>query len=692
MSSNENKDNVGVDYQSGGYIKIAELTDLIESTKNHEDDFEKLAVPVLTTSDNKINPQKLFFHGVYKMIEGAEKIECISWKSLYGFIFSVEVPNVNIETEHNRLYFKNGNIGKTTGTKFGEYITKILLKFSFASKSNGKVPQDFKMEGTSEDIKKYTINADEFLKEAQTQSTINGSTCTTRLSICPDVLDFSWMDSETALKLIEIMKIKIVQNDKFTSNVLNYMIDILNKTENNYQLGMLSTEYANEFNTYYQMEQNAPNTINKEITYLVVANMMWLFTTGYIHLDLHKQNVMISESPECSKGDLNKICIWFIDMGRMFDIKDSTKFITDINKRLNPKIDTNSFNSKIKDFQNTMDQLNYILDISVEYDNLEQYGSNYKNIFYELSVLYNILDRATNSKNTKSNDVIKEQCNKILNNIETFSGRNVAVLRSTEVADTETAALAKVSNTNNNMQKNDNVYSFFNNDVKSLMKNINESIEKNNYLGGRFVFDYFWKYQYYKFIIKKYHLLETLLLSAFNQIIEIDTIYMKSYNRNEPQCKYLIDKLNTINREWNEWNKPTLLYDDADINNETDKNKKEQMKQKYDADKTFFKENAKHYLNPDTSNPFLNKLIKFLMNRTSRNKNDCINLPLGSERYKMDDGDIDFYKLSYLGKFHDLINDKTHLIDIKSNAGLDKLITDMGGNIDGVQTYLSQTP
>ena len=72
-------------------------------------------------------------------------------------------------------------------------------------------------------------------------------------------------------------------------------------------------------------------------------------------------------------------------------------------------------------------------------------------------------------------------------------------------------------------------------------------------------------------------MLETLLISAFNQIIEIDTIYMKSYNRNEPQCKYLIDKLNTINSEWNE---PTLLYNDNDVNNETDKNKKEQMKQK----------------------------------------------------------------------------------------------------------------
>jgi hypothetical protein len=307
-----------------------------------------------------------------------------------------------------------------------------------------------------------------------------------------------------------------------------------------------------------------------------------------------------------------------------------------------------------------MDQLNYILDISVEYDNLEQYGSNYKNTFYKLSVLYNILDRAKNSKNTKSNDVIKEQYNKILINIETF-------------------------NTTNNMQKNDNVYSFFNNDVKSLMKNINESIEKNNYSGGILMFDYFWQYQYYPFIIKKYQLLETLLISAFNQIIEIDTIYMKSYNRNEPQCKYLIDKLNTINSEWN---KPTLLYNDTDVNDETNQNVQTQMKQKYDSDKTFFNENAKHYLNPDTSNPFLNKLIKFLMNRTSRNKNDCINLPFGSDRYEMSEPDIDFYKLSYLGKFHNLINDKTNLLDIKSNTDLTKLITDMGGNIDGVQTYL----
>jgi len=560
MASNENNENNenGDNYfQSGGYIKINELTDLIESTKNHEDDFEKLAVPVLmqglTTTPNKINPQKLFFHGVYKMIEGAEKIECISWKSLYGFIFSVEVPNATTDDPNNRLYFKNGNIGKTTaGARFSEYITKILLKFAFTSNSTGKVTPDFKIAGTNEDIKKYTIEKANFLKEAQTQSKMNGSTCTTRLSICPDVLDFSLMDSETALKIIEMMKTK---SDETTQNVLTYMMSVISSQNNlNYGLGMMSMEYANNFKTYYQMEQENQNNTNvPDLTILILANMVWLFTTGYIHLDLHKQNILI-----CSDGgerlnsgtsvkefnnepflNLNKICVWLIDMGRVIDIKKKTE--------QEPL-------TKITDYLHMLSRMN---------------------------------DARTTRSNQNKQDIIN-----LYNEANAES---------------------------NTIDKYDDI-------VSEIKKYVNDEV---------------------KSILKK--------------IIEEDIKFMKNYQR-IPQCSYLIQTLND------------------NINN---KKIQESFPKEYNG-------SMKQYVDTieNMNDESIQSIIDFLLHRQTRDKDtkSCIT----STRYEMSEPDTEFYKLSYLGNFRDFITDKPDLLDIKSNTGLDNLITAMGGTVNGVQTYLSQ--
>jgi hypothetical protein len=322
------------------------------------------AVPI------KTNSKTSRFELVYNMIQSATKIECISYNSLKGFVFSVE----------GDPQFKSVTSQLFTTEKRNLNLGKIILKFTILKegKSNDKLPvfkMDFKevdeqsneKSPENKEINKETDKIDDFYKESFTQVDIF-TRCFQigKLSICPSVLTRTVIENAEANIFLDFFESKIDDSADIEKKVISYMKEQVEK----YSLGIIAMEYADKFvllNDFYkpiykgfenkeilERIKNSPekkfltglqkNIILLHRVALVLSNMLLLlFEFFYLHYDLHLNNVFVLDYNKSSSCDnfldlLNpqnntlSSCSRIIDFGRVYKIK--TNESDELNKKI----------------------------------------------------------------------------------------------------------------------------------------------------------------------------------------------------------------------------------------------------------------------------------------------------------------------------------------------------------------------
>jgi len=301
------------------------------------------------------------FELVCNMIQTATRIECVSYSSLKGFVFSVEGEPQFVSLTPQLFSDKKRNL------KLG----KIILKFTILEKGNKnyKLPEfemDFKEVEDDEKDKKNKINKETdletvFYNESFTQLDIfTRSFQIGALSICPSILTRSVLENNEANIFLDFIESKLgISDNVIEKNVINYMKLHVQK----YSLGIIAMEYAEKFvllNDFYKsyfgsdvsVKNNniiasvkgspeeifltgVDNIILSHRIALVLSNMLLLlFEFFYLHYDLHLNNVFVLNHGESSSCDnfldllspnverlILMSCSRMIDFGRVYKIE-----------------------------------------------------------------------------------------------------------------------------------------------------------------------------------------------------------------------------------------------------------------------------------------------------------------------------------------------------------------------------------
>jgi hypothetical protein len=321
------------------------------------------------------------FELVCNMIQSSTRIECISYSSLKGFVFSIEGTPQFVSLTPQLFSNKKRNL------KLG----KIILKFTLLTEGdkNEKLPEfemDFKEVEDKDENKQIIKETDlkkDFVEESFTQLDIfTRSFQIGTLSICPSILASTVLKNTEANIFLDFIESKIDGSADIKKEVIKYMKEQL-KT---YSLGIIAMEYAEKFvllNDFYKLyfgKPDVPGKNNEIITSvkgspeekefltgvdniilshriaLVLSNMLLLlFEFFYLHYDLHLNNVFVLDYTPSSSCDnfldlLNPnvertilmSCSRMIDFGRVYKIettiKDTTKQKEDTTKQKESKL------------------------------------------------------------------------------------------------------------------------------------------------------------------------------------------------------------------------------------------------------------------------------------------------------------------------------------------------------------------
>ena len=308
------------------------------------------------------------FELVCDMIQSSTRIECISYSSLKGFVFSVEGTPQFVSLTPQLFSNKKRNLE----------LGKIILKFTLLTKDDknkklSSFEMDFKEvedDDKKKEISKETDLEKDFKNESFTQLDIfTRSFQIGALSICPSILTRTVLENNEANIFLDFIESKLNDSDNnIEKNVINY----IKEQVKNFSLGIIAMEYAEKFvllNDFYKSyfkvgdisEKNEKiikslesypdkslesypekiflNNVENIILYhriaLVLSNMLLLlFEFFYLHYDLHLNNVFVlnyEESPSCDnfldllnprQKDNNLMsCSRMIDFGRVHKIK-----------------------------------------------------------------------------------------------------------------------------------------------------------------------------------------------------------------------------------------------------------------------------------------------------------------------------------------------------------------------------------
>lgn len=274
--------------------------------------------------------KKEWLKGVLYIIDKADKIECISYDSLYAFVFVIHVPTT---IKNDDLPFSSITIGE-----YDKPISKLLLKMSFLCENEQE------KSGIKKILKKNPFNRivkgvdtlENFEKEVKTQIDIFKKTYTKgKLANCPSIVFHrAFSNNESKLFLNYILN---YSTDKLTStsrNPLVYLKEVIT-SNTTLRLGAIAMEYAGKFivlnkyinNLVYATADYDDEGFKKLLrkVALIFANMIVLYFNGYVHWDLHTNNVFITDDFEknCNNNlqllnnDNKKSCIRIIDFGRV---------------------------------------------------------------------------------------------------------------------------------------------------------------------------------------------------------------------------------------------------------------------------------------------------------------------------------------------------------------------------------------
>lgn len=255
--------------------------------------------------------KKKYEKALYDMIDKATNIECISYTSLEGFVFTIKV------NEADAIFN-----GLNEQSEFEKPVTTILLKLVLI-KRDGATRNNFEFE--IEDDKKTRKRAatiESFNKEITTQFDVYKNTLNfNNIPICPSIIYNNVIIMKSQI-LNFILKIKgKCKQYTITSEIIGDLFDIYNAPKNIPTLGIIGMEFAEGYQTldsYINDTEMAYTdgsitdandmyklktceTDCKCISDVVVDIIRLFISSSIVHLDLHSGNIMINKSLQKSE-------------------------------------------------------------------------------------------------------------------------------------------------------------------------------------------------------------------------------------------------------------------------------------------------------------------------------------------------------------------------------------------------------
>jgi hypothetical protein len=250
------------------------------------------------------------------------KISEISYKSLYGFIFRLEIDKpIDPMDEQTIVPFLKLNSEKTQyDVPVYSIVIKLVLLNDPASGLESMLLTNYKLYEWMNIFKK-TTTVNEFAEEIKTQSEVYKNTMLSGQPICPSIVSSAYLKANIAESLLTIMRNKADKKDASLS-MLNYISQEINKSNKNVMLGVIAMESVTEYTTVYkylfQIESTMVGSLGsifikspkEEILLKILFLVLRMYyETGYIHCDLHQNNAMIK------RDNKKKTDIQLIDFG-----------------------------------------------------------------------------------------------------------------------------------------------------------------------------------------------------------------------------------------------------------------------------------------------------------------------------------------------------------------------------------------
>jgi hypothetical protein len=233
------------------------------------------------------------------------KISSISYSSLFGFIFKLEIDPPPKDLGFSRLHmtpFKKLNKEKTA---YNEPAYSIVLKLALLGGTRCDLP-------VYKNVEKACDNEDSFKEESKNQSHIYLNTYNNGEPICPSIVSSVILrDIDLIKEFLNKMKNKST-NDKEATSMLDYMIKSVTYI-NTKSLGIIAMESATEYVTIYKYKRGLSYFSRDKNTYNLYCKLIFLvlrlyYETGIIHCDLHLNNAMInSENKDVKLIDFGRI-------------------------------------------------------------------------------------------------------------------------------------------------------------------------------------------------------------------------------------------------------------------------------------------------------------------------------------------------------------------------------------------------
>ena len=252
------------------------------------------------------NPKLSSWQAVYKMIcLPYARLSRIAYSSLTGFIFRLDVPNIESNTEFYGL-----NAEKTALTK---PIYSIVFKLAIISEDVSDRLDPLLITEKNKEYTKKTENLLDFKKEADTQQQIYIDTLSPNGNpITLSIIDFSHFDKRSTRILITELNKK--HDSRTVGEMLRYIgLNCLDYSKNR-RLGMITMELAEPTYTELADIPIGEYTYISGCQYAIAQTLILFLKSKKLNFDSHTGNVLASTTPS-NPGTV------LIDFGRVLDFK-----------------------------------------------------------------------------------------------------------------------------------------------------------------------------------------------------------------------------------------------------------------------------------------------------------------------------------------------------------------------------------
>jgi len=297
----------------------------------------------------KLNPHKGYtpgsgFQPVMDMLSSpGSKLSLLTYSSLYGFMFVLDVPKED-----------SNYIGlNSTYTIFNKTITSFILKFTVITDKSVKLTPFHRNQKMSETKPSFESEAS-IQQTAWERSVVGG-----REEICPSVANLGFFDNNESKLLLRGLHHKTSSDDKQSitwveymmryvnrrvtaTNILTYLLDEV--TNHTYGIGIIvMPNIQNSVTLHAFLSAKKEDNLafygvpvfedDKEyVKKVTVSKILRLFVDiGVVHLDLHKNNILVYYSTET-----HQFKVLLIDFGRASDITNGKrdKWLKEFDKSL----------------------------------------------------------------------------------------------------------------------------------------------------------------------------------------------------------------------------------------------------------------------------------------------------------------------------------------------------------------------